>query len=115
VRKTKDTLKYVIFDGHCSVCTQLAETIQGLSIENLMVLSIHDSEARALLDQAYPKGWKHAPYLLSIEQDKVDASTGIVGAFKLAKIIGVRQAWRIWRMAHRQKVWNRLKLISALV
>ncbi len=98
-----DTLRYVIFDGYCSVCTQMAETIQSLSAENLEILSIHDKEARALLDQAYPEGWKHAPYLMTIKYDgDIQARTGIAGAYKLMKILGVRNAWRIWRMASRQ-------------
>lgn len=96
-------MQYIIFDGHCSVCTQLAEAIQSSSTKDLIILSIHDHEARVLLGQVFPKGWKHAPYLVKVNQSGVHASTGIVGAYKLARLLGIRHAWRIWRQAHRQR------------
>lgn len=96
--------RYLIFDAHCSVCKRLAETVEEVVDGKLEAISIHSDEARILLDQAYPEGWKHAPYLLTVESDRVHAWTGMSAALRLTQLMGLRRTWRIWTLAWRHGV-----------
>ena len=96
--------RFIIFDARCSICTQLAEAIRESSDGKLEALSIYDNEAKTLLDRAHPEGWEHAPYFVMVEQNRVHAWTGFGAAFQLLRLIGIRNAWRVWGLARNQGI-----------
>ena len=98
------TKRYIIFDARCSICTQIAEAIRESSDGKFGVISIYDNEAKTLLDRAHPEGWEHAPYFVTVEQDKVHACTGLAAAFQLVRLVGIRNTWRIWGLARAQGI-----------
>lgn len=102
--------RYLIFDTHCSVCKSLARAIEEVAGSELEAISIHDDKARVLLDQVYPAGWEHAPYLVMVDQGKVRAWAGINAALRLTLLMGPRQTWRIWTLARRHSVLWPFKL-----
>jgi predicted DCC family thiol-disulfide oxidoreductase YuxK len=90
---------HLVFDAQCSVCTSLAQEVKRAAGGKLDVISIHDDRARALLDQAFPGGWEHAPYLVQVKNGRVHARTSTPAAARLGLILGPRKAWRVWRLA----------------
>lgn len=101
--------RYLVFDGSCSMCSQLAEVIQGAVGARLNVISIYSNQARQLLDQAYPMGWVHAPYFITTNYGTVRAWTGVQGALRLGLLTGPRKGWQIWKSARRSGVRIRVK------
>jgi len=55
--------RFVIADGACAHCGRLAEIMRDAAGGQLDIVGIDDDHAQALLAQAYPNGWEHAPYL----------------------------------------------------
>lgn len=97
--------RYLVFDSGCAVCTQLAETVQSAADGKLEVISIHDTKAKTLLNQAHPGGWDPAPYLVFVGRGGARAWTGPTAAVRLAVLAGPRGAWRIWIAARRQGIY----------
>ena len=93
---------YLLFDGNCSGCRKLATTVKGSSTQ-VETISIHSTQAMDLLNRLYPNGWKHIPYLLSVEQDKVRAWTGIGLAIRLVQVIGFQGALQVWTGLRKNK------------
>lgn len=93
------TKRYLVFDAGCSTCTELSQAIHKAASGKLEIISIHDQQAQGLLDQAYPDGWGFRPYLVELESDKAAASTGIIMALRLGLLLGLRQAWHVWKLA----------------
>ncbi|MBI4674070.1 MAG: hypothetical protein HY741_20695 [Chloroflexi bacterium] len=58
--------RYLLFDSHCSKCTDIARAIEKEAQGKLEALTLHDEQARTMLDAAYPNGWEHAPYLVTV-------------------------------------------------
>jgi predicted DCC family thiol-disulfide oxidoreductase YuxK len=100
--------RYLVYDARCGSCSRLAEALRDAVGDKLKAISIHDGEARALLDQARPGGWKYAPYLVTASSGKVTAETGISAALRLGWLIGPRKAWRVWSYAHRLGILGQL-------
>jgi hypothetical protein len=96
--------RYLVYDSACSACNHLAHEIEGLAGNKLQALSIHDDAAKTLLDQAYPGGWRHAPYLLGVQDGRVSASTGVGAVTRLGLLLGPRKARRAWALARRSGV-----------
>lgn len=96
--------RYLVFDAGCSVCNNLATVAQEAADGKLEAINIRGDEARMLLDQAYPEGWEHAPYLVIHHRGRVRASTGIGAAARLGMILGPRKAWRVWSLARQSGV-----------
>lgn len=95
---------YLIFDGGCSLCGHLAGAIQNAAGSRLQTIGIHDPEARILLDQARPGGWKHAPYLVAVTPGGTQAWSGMRGGVRLAALIGPARAIRLWSLHRRLQV-----------
>lgn len=83
--------RYLLFDSRCSVCDQIAQAIEEAAAGKLEAVSIHDARAREWLDQAYPGGWEHRPYLVTVEGDRVKASAGTGMALRLGLLLGPPQ------------------------
>ncbi len=90
---------YLVFDASCSTCNSLAQAIYETAAGKLEILNIHDTKARAMLDQAYPTGWQFAPYLVAVDQTRARAYMGAHLALRLAWLMGPKKAWRIWNQA----------------
>ena len=95
---------YLIFDSNCSICNRMAETIQRAIGSKILAISIHDAQAQALLDHAYPNGWKYAPYLVEVNGSKVSASTGFPATVRLGLLLGPHKAWHVWRVARNLRI-----------
>lgn len=97
--------RYLVFDSGCSVCNQLVHAIQNAAGDKLEAISIYDGKAKSLLDNAYPQGWEHAPYLITDDENCVQAWTGVHAALRLGLLIGPRKAWNTWKQARRVGVF----------
>jgi predicted DCC family thiol-disulfide oxidoreductase YuxK len=95
---------YLVFDAHCSVCTHLAEEIEQGTNHKLSIISIHGSEAKALLDQVFPSGWDFAPYLVCERPQGVQAWKGWGATIRLGRLLGPINALKVWKLAREYNV-----------
>lgn len=96
--------RYLVFDAGCSVCNNLAKVAQDAAGGKLEAINIRSDEAKALLDQAYPQGWEHAPYFLMVGRGRIRAARGLGAATQLGLLLGPRKAWHVWSLARRSGV-----------
>jgi predicted DCC family thiol-disulfide oxidoreductase YuxK len=96
--------RYLLFDAGCSVCNQLAQAIEEAAGGKLEAISIRERRAMKWLDQAYPAGWEHQPYLMTVDGGRVQAFAGLGMALRLGWLLGPRQGWRVWNLALRYGV-----------
>lgn len=94
--------RYLVFDAGCSVCSRLAQQVQSVVGEQITIMSIHDDAAQTLLDRAYPRGWDHAPYLVFVNAEDIQAWRGMYAALRLGLLIGPHSAWQVWQLMHRE-------------
>ena len=90
---------FLVFDSGCSLCSELAQQIQDATGDKLQLVSIHSDTANELLGQAYPNGWKYAPYVVAVDQQQVRAWTGFGAALRLGWLMGPRKAWSVYKLA----------------
>lgn len=86
---------YLVYDDKCPTCVRLAHTIEAASNSKVTLLSIHETTAKSLLDSAYPKGWKFAPYLITTTR-RIRASSGFPMTLRLGWLLGPRKAIKAW-------------------
>jgi len=96
--------RYLLFDGGCAVCNQIAQAIEEAASGKLQVVSLRDPQAVQWLEQVYPEGWAHQPYLVTVDGDRVQAYAGPGMAMRLGWLLGPRKAWRVWSLARRYGV-----------
>lgn len=101
--------RYLVYDPGCSVCNNIAATIQEAVGDKLQAVSIRDPWTMSLLDRAFPRGWKFAPYLMTIDQDGVRAWTGVGLAMRLGLLLGPRKAFRVLSMLPRYQPVSELE------
>jgi len=96
--------RYLLFDAGCSICNQLARAIEEAAGGKLEAVSLREQRAMKWLDQVYPAGWEHQPYLVTVEGERVQAYAGTGMALQLGWLLGPRQGWRVWSLARRYGV-----------
>jgi hypothetical protein len=92
--------RWLLFDSACSVCRQLAQEIERETGGVVTARSLRTPQVQAMLDQARP-GWRWEPTLLEVGEDHLRAFTGLGMAFRLVRILGLRRAWQVERLAYR--------------
>lgn len=102
--KVKSTARFLVYDAQCATCSQLATTIHNLVAGKLEPISIYSPEAHALLDQVYPQGWSHQPYLVTVTDAKTSAITGLKMVLQLGTLLGVRKGWEVYTLARQHDV-----------
>ena len=88
---------YLIYDAHCAACSNIAATIERYGEKQIVPLSIYNEQAKTLLDTAFPRGWEFSPYLIQETPDCVITWSGMKMGFKLIQLLGLQNAWKIWR------------------
>jgi hypothetical protein len=91
--------RYLIFDSGCSICSSLARNIEEAADKKLSIVGIASRQAKELLDQVFPNGWKHQPYLVSVKKDKVSALTGYRMALQLGVLLGPTRGLQAYSLA----------------
>jgi hypothetical protein len=89
--------RYLLFDSGCSLCSKLAQDIEGVADGWLIARSLRDTAMQALLDEARP-GWRWQPTLLEIKDDKINVFTGAALMAKIVQGLGMRRAWRLTKL-----------------
>lgn len=89
--------KYLLYDSGCSTCSHLADVVHGAVGDSLKLLSLRTPKAKGLLDEAFPNGWRFAPYVMTVDGGNVRASTGIRATMQLGLWMGPVNAMRVWR------------------
>ncbi|MEZ4832102.1 MAG: hypothetical protein R2873_08895 [Caldilineaceae bacterium] len=89
--------RYLLYDGGCSKCSHVATTVRDAVGDSLDLLSLRTDEAKDLLDTAHPKGWRYAPYVVTVDDKGVHAKTGILASMQLGLWMGPRKAMRVWQ------------------
>lgn len=101
--------RYLIFDSGCFACNSLARNIEEAAAEKLNIIGIASEQAKELLDQVFPNGWKkYQPYLVSVKKGKVSVLTGYKMALQLGMLLGLRKGWQVYSLAKQYRV----KIIS---
>lgn len=88
--------RYLLFDPGCSLCTELAETIEQEARGWLRTESLRKPTVRALLRKAKPN-WRWQPTLLEVNEEKVSVFVGSAMVAKMAVGLGPRSAWHIFQ------------------
>ncbi len=96
--------RYLVYDSACAVCNHIAQEIENLASDKVKAIGIHDGAARSLLDEAYPAGWQHAPYLVTVQGGRVRASTGLGAVMRLGLFLGPRRGRKAWALARRSGI-----------
>lgn len=86
--------RYLLFDSGCSICTDIAASIEEESNGWLEARSLRDPAMKVLLDRAKPS-WQWEPALLEVDQEAIRIFTGLKLRMKIAVGLGLRRSWRI--------------------
>jgi hypothetical protein len=89
--------KYLLYDSGCSTCSHLADVVHEAVGDSLALLSLRTPEAKGLLDEALPNGWRYAPYVVTVDGGSVRASTGLPATLQLGLWMGPVKAMRVWQ------------------
>lgn len=91
---------YLLFDTHCSKCSQLAKLIEQETNGYITAASIYNPQIHALIrsNGAIPQ---RTPTLLEVNGKDVQIFTGITLATQLIRKLGLRQTLRIVRIISR--------------
>ena len=68
--------RYLLFDGGCTLCSELAQAIEQETHGWLTARSLHDPLMKQLLDKECPN-WTWEPTLVEINEGHIRVSTGI--------------------------------------
>lgn len=91
--------QYLVFDSGCFTCSSFAATVEREARGKLKAIGIDSEMARTLLKRAFPNGWDHQPYLLTVRGSVVTASTGPKMMIGLGHLLGPRKGWYIYALA----------------
>jgi hypothetical protein len=89
--------KYLLYDSGCTTCSHLADVVHEAVGDSLALLSLRTPEAKGLLDEAFPKGWRYAPYVVTVDGNRVHARTGLQATMQLGLWMGPVNALRVWQ------------------
>ena len=95
--------RYLIFDASCSACSSLARTIEAAAKGKLKIINIESEQAKKLLSQSFLGGWNHQPYLVTVNRERVSASTGNKMILQIGMLLGPQKAWRIFNLAQQYR------------
>ncbi len=99
-------MRYLIFDGGCSVCSKLASSLKDASSKSMEIISISEPKAISWLDKKFPQGWKHAPYLIIASDDQIQAWSGLSLILELLKLTGLKGILLFWNMTRRKSAFS---------
>jgi hypothetical protein len=93
--------RYLLFDDSCPKCRTLASQVTTAAKGRIEPLDLCSDTAMALLDRAYPGGWRWAPYLVETSGAGVRAWAGRAAKVRIAGVLGpagvVRYCWNARR------------------
>ncbi len=92
----KDTLnRYLLYNAGCGTCSSIAEKINEVAGEVLVVRSLSELEIQQLLKNARPD-WKWEPMLMEVSADKnISVYAGINMRLRLMQTLGISKALRV--------------------
>lgn len=91
-------MNYLLYDGSCQPCTDLAGLTKTVGEGWLEIRSLDDADVRRLLDVNRP-GWKWRPMLVTQKNGRVRIWSGLGMAFRLLIGLGPRRTFRLMRIA----------------
>ena len=89
--------RYLLFDGHCSECSDIARAVRKEAGGRLEARSLHDPVMRALVERARPDA-RLEPVLLEVDADRVRVFSGLVMRARIGLVLGPRRSLRVARM-----------------
>lgn len=107
--------KYLLYDSGCSTCSHLADMVHEAVGDTLALLSLRTPEAKSLLDEALPNGWRYAPYVVTVDGDSVRARTGVTATMQLGLWMGPVKAMRVWNEVNARFTPKRRNFLQAAV
>ena len=93
------TERYLLFDAGCFACSSLAAIIEEVSSGELKTLPLDSVEAEKFLRQAFPRGWKHQPYLATVKQGVLVVSAKLRMTLALGLLLGPKKGWEVYKLA----------------
>lgn len=89
--------RYLLFDAGCSICTNVAATIERESGGWLTAKSLNDPTARAWREETgQADSWE--PALIEVTTERTQAFTGFALRRRLVGGLGPRRAWKVLRL-----------------
>lgn len=86
--------RYLLFDGHCTECSQIARTVRETAGGKIEARSLHDPLMRALVDSDQPD-WGTEPLLLEVDDERVRVRAGLAMRIQLLRVLGPGPALRL--------------------
>ena len=99
----KKTLRYLLFDASCSLCSDLAGDVERASGNKLETKSLYAPDALELLKKARPD-YKFEPTLLEVQGEQVRAYTGMGMRAQMVTFLNPIQLLKIARIVQKAGV-----------
>lgn len=93
--------RYLLYDSGCGACTRIAETVEREGKGLVTARSLRDPEIQALLQGA--ANWRWEPMLLEASDRSIRVWRGLGIGLRLSIMVGPRRAFRIARIAMRER------------
>lgn len=97
------TMRYLLFDASCALCSDLAGDVERASNHKLVTKSLYDRDALELLKRARPD-YKFEPTLLEVKGEKVRAFTGMAMRAQMVTFLNPVQLLKIARIVQKAGV-----------
>lgn len=96
--------RYLLFDSGCSLCSNLAQSVQAESNGLLMARSLREPAIQAILNEVKP-GWQWEPMLLEMDDDgSQQVFSGLQMRLRIVSKLGLSHAWRIAKLVGRTQL-----------
>jgi hypothetical protein len=93
--------RYLLFDSGCSLCSNLAQSVQAESNGMLTARSLREPAIQAILNEVKP-GWKWEPMLLEVDENgSQQVFSGLQMRLRIVSKLGLSHAWRIAKLVGR--------------
>ncbi|MBI1299779.1 hypothetical protein GC175_33050 [bacterium] len=96
--------RYLLFDSGCSLCSNLAQSVQAESNGLLTARSLREPAIQAILNEVKP-GWQWEPMLLEMDDDgSQQVFSGLQMRLRIVSKLGLSHAWRIAKLVGRTQL-----------
>lgn len=99
----KKTLRYLLFDASCTLCSDLAGDVERASGNKLETKSLYAPDALEMLKKARPD-YKFEPTLLEVQGEQVRAFTGMAMRAQMVTFLNPIQLLKIARIVQKAGV-----------
>ena len=108
-------MQILVYDALCHKCAAAAQDLHAAGKGRFEILSIQSPQARELLDQAFPRGWRRDVYYLEVSSGNVRAYRGPRAAWKIMTQTGLRDFWKATKSLVRIRPTTRVDTTHGII